>query len=265
MTSIDTLHTLIGLLDLTTLYAIDTTDDIRALCKRASHPMPEHNAPPVAAVCVFPNFVPIAVDALAGSSVLVASVATAFPHGQSPLSVRLAEIEWAVAHGANEIDVVINRGLVRSGKLTDMAAEIREMALLCAHASPEITIKVILETCELGTLDQVRIVSEYVLSALHLARCTNPFLKTSTGKGAAGAQLDSARVMIETIRGHAQTTGHTVGFKAAGGVRTLSESLSYFDLVQSVLGSEAISPQRFRIGASSLLDDLCTHLAQQSE
>ncbi|MCA9278877.1 MAG: deoxyribose-phosphate aldolase [Phycisphaeraceae bacterium] len=263
MPDIDSIHHLISVLDLTTLNAIDTETDVRALCQRAATPSLEHKAPPVAAVCVFPNFVPAAKETLAGSMVRVACVASMFPHGQSPLSVRLAEVEWAVANGADEIDIVINRGLARSGDLITIAREVREMASRCAHADSEATIKVILETCELNSLDLVCSVSEHVLSALHLANCHGAFLKTSTGKGAAGAELDSARVMLEAIRDHTKATGHVVGFKAAGGVRTKKDAATYLDLVRDVLGNEATTPARFRLGASSLLNDLCTHLSLQ--
>jgi len=231
-------------MDLTTLRGTDTPEDVRALCERAVRPGP--GVGPVAAVCVYPQLAPIAVARLRGTGVLVASVAGGFPAGLTPLEARVLEIRHAVACGVDEVDVVLNRSLVRSGNL-DRA---REELAAEREAAGDRTLKVILETGELKRLDLVRSASLVAMAA------GADFLKTSTGTIAAGASLPAAVCMLDAIAAFAAATGRRVGFKAAGGIRSPRAALSYLVATREVLGADCLTPDRVRLGASSLLDAL---------
>ena len=233
--------------DLTTLEGSDTPGKVRQLAAKAKRPAPsDPSVPPVAALCIYPRLVPIAVAALEGSGVGVASVATAFPSGQSSLEVRLREIEQAVADGATEIDIVISRGAFLAG---DDGAVFEEVTA-SKEAAGDAHVKVILETGELGTYDRVRRASLISMAA------GADFIKTSTGKLPVSATLPTGLVMAEAIRDYVDATGRRVGLKVAGGIRSAKDALRYLVIVNETLGDEWLSPDLFRIGASSLLNDL---------
>ena len=234
----------IACMDLTTLEGKDTPDKVRGLCARGIAPAP--GVPSVAAICVYPNLVGDAARAVAGSSVKVASVATAFPSGLSPLDIKLRETREAVEAGAHEIDMVIDRGLFLAGRYDDVFAEIVAVKDACGPAA----LKVILEAGELGSYQAVRRASDIALAA------GADFIKTSTGKIGISSTPGIALVMCEAIRDHARETGRLAGLKLAGGIRTTKSALGYLALVNETLGPAWLVPDRFRIGASSLLDDL---------
>ena len=235
---------LVACLDLTTLEGKDTPQRIESLCARARRPAPGLRA--VAAVCVYPSHVATAKAALTGSGVRVASVATAFPSGQAPLDVKLAETRAAIAAGADEIDMVIDRGRFLCG---DDAAVVREIELVKA-ACEGAALKVILEAGELGSYVSIRRASDLALVA------GADFIKTATGKIGVGSTPPIALVMCEAIRDHERRTGRAAGLKLAGGVRTAKSALGYLALVHETLGDAWMRPSRFRIGASALLDEL---------
>jgi deoxyribose-phosphate aldolase len=231
-------------IDLTTLEGRDTPERVRSLCGRAREP--GAGAPSVAAVCVYPNLVAVAKAALAGSGVLVASVAGAFPSGLSTLAVKRADAEAALAAGADEIDMVIDRGAFLAGDDALVAAEIRALKGVCGA----VHLKVILEVGELGSYDAVRRASDLALAA------GADTIKTSTGKIGVNATLPATLVMAEAIRDFARATGERRGLKVAGGVRTTKSAIAYLALVDEILGDPWLDPALFRIGASSLVDDL---------
>ena len=233
--------------DLTTLEGADTPGKVRALCGKAVRPDPtDPEVPPVAAVCVYPDLVGTAVAALAGSRVGVASVATAFPSGRAALEVKLADVRSAVADGATEIDMVIDRGAFLAGRFAQVAEEIRAVKAACGSAH----LKVILETGELATLDNVN-------RASWLAMWSGAdFIKTSTGKTSPAATRPVILVMLQAVRDHADATGRRVGVKAAGGIRTAKDAVRYLVLVHEVAGPAWLTPDLWRFGASSLLNDL---------
>jgi deoxyribose-phosphate aldolase len=234
-------------MDLTTLEGRDSEGRVRSLCAKAINPAPHlPDVPSVAAVCVYPNLVPIAKDALKGSGVKVASVATAFPSGLSSLEVKLADTQAALDAGADEIDMVIDRGAFLEGRLRDVFDEIVAVKRVCR----DVHLKVILETGELGTYDNVRRASDLALEA------GADVIKTSTGKVGTNATFPVALAMCEAIREHARRTGRRVGLKVAGGCRTTKQALTYLVIVKETLGDGWLNPDLFRIGASSLLDDL---------
>jgi deoxyribose-phosphate aldolase len=244
----------IALTDLTTLEGKDSPEKVRALCRKARRPDPARDdVPPVAAVCVYPRLVATARAALAGSPVQVASVATAFPSGQSSLATRLAEVEEAVAAGAHEVDMVISRGAFLSGRYALVAEEIREVKAACGAAH----LKVILETGELETYDNVRAAAE-----LAIANGAD-FVKTSTGKVAPAATMGVTLVLLEAVREHWRATGRAVGVKAAGGIRSAKQALHYLVMVKETMGDDWLRPERFRFGASTLLDDLLLQVRKQ--
>lgn len=244
----------IALTDLTTLEGKDSEEKVRALCRKARRPDPARaDVPPVAAVCVYPRLVATARAALAGSPVRVASVATAFPSGQASLELRLADVEEAVAAGAHEVDMVISRGAFLAGRFAQVGEEIREVKEACGAAQ----LKVILETGELETYDNVRAAAE-----LALANGAD-FLKTSTGKVAPAATMGVTLVLLEAVREHFRATGRVVGVKAAGGIRTAKSALHYLVMVKETLGDEWLCAERFRFGASTLLDDLLMQIRKQ--
>jgi deoxyribose-phosphate aldolase len=244
----------VAVMDLTTLEGADTPGKVEALCAKARRPDPgDPSVPPVAAVCVYPALVAVAKAALAGSGVRVASVATAFPSGQSSLRVRLADVEDAVAAGADEIDMVINRGAFLTGRHREVFDEI----VAVKEAAGTAHLKVILETGELGAYDNVRRASVLAMAA------GADFIKTSTGKVQPAATLPVALVMLEAIRDFHERTGRAVGFKPAGGVRTAKQAIQHLILVNETLGPEWLTPERYRIGASSLLNDCLMQLAKE--
>jgi deoxyribose-phosphate aldolase len=234
----------VACMDLTTLEGKDTPGKVRGLCARAI--APGAGAPSVAAICVYPNLVAEAVRALAGSTVKVASVATAFPSGLSSLDIKLRDTREAVAAGADEIDMVIDRGLFLAGHDDAVLAEIRAVKDACGSA----TLKVILEAGELGSYAAIRRASDLALAG------GADFIKTATGKIGISSTPAIALVMCEAIRDHARATGRDAGLKLAGGIRTTKAALGYLALVNETLGPAWLTPERFRIGASSLLDDL---------
>jgi deoxyribose-phosphate aldolase len=234
----------IGMVDLTTLEGNDTPGKVRGLCAKAMHPDPF--APPVAAVCVYPDLVETAVTALRGSTVAVASVATAFPSGRAAITTKLADVRDAVAAGAGEIDMVIDRGAFLTGRYQQVFEEIVAVKANCGSAH----LKVILETGELVTLDNVRRASWLALLA------GGDFIKTSTGKIAPAATPPVALVMLAAVRDFAAATGDRRGVKLAGGIRTTKEAVRYLVMVKETAGEQWLTPTLFRFGASSLLNDL---------
>jgi len=240
--------------DLTTLEGTDSPASVRQLASKAMRPAPsDHSIPHVAALCIYPRLVPAAAEALGGSGVAVASVATAFPSGQSAFELRVAEIERAHADGASEIDSVISRGALLAGDDDAVYDEVAAAQKACGDAQ----LKVILETGELGSYDRVRRASLIAMAA------GADFIKTSTGKIAPAATLPVALVMAEAIRDFADLSGRPVGLKVAGGIRNAKDALRYLVLVNETLGPDWLTPERFRIGASSLLNDLLMQIDKQ--
>ena len=243
----------ISMIDLTTLEGQDTPGKVRALCAKAKRPDPaDPTAPMVAAVCVYPDLAHVAAAELAGSGVHVASVATAFPSGRTSLDVKLADVKYAVAAGADEVDMVIDRGAFLAGRYLDVFEEIVAVRAACdpAGQAGRAHLKVILETGELVTLDNVRRASWLAMLA------GADFIKTSTGKVTPAATLPVTMVMLEAVRDFRETHGRQVGVKAAGGIRTAKDAIRYLVLVNETAGEDWLDPQWFRIGASSLLNDL---------
>ncbi|TQN30981.1 deoxyribose-phosphate aldolase [Haloactinospora alba] len=237
----------IRMVDLTTLEGSDTAGKVRAMSAKAARPDPASpDVPSVGAVCVYPDLVGTAVSALAGTGVRVASVATAFPSGRAEREVKLADARTAVAAGADEVDMVIDRGAFLAGDYRAVYEEIAAVREVCAAAS----LKVILETGELATFDNVR---RAAWLAMHAGA---DFIKTSTGKVSPAATLPTTLVMLEAVRDHAATAGRRVGVKPAGGIRTTKDAFRNLVLVNEVAGSAWLGPERFRLGASSLLNDL---------
>jgi deoxyribose-phosphate aldolase len=240
--------------DLTTLEGQDTPGKVAALCSKAIRPDPsDPNVPSVAAVCVFPNLVPTAVERLAGSGVKVASVATYFPSGQAPLDVKVREVEDVVAMGADEVDMVIDRGAFLSGRYAKVFDEIVQVKVACGDAH----LKVILEVAELGTYDNVRRASLLAMAA------GGDFIKTSTGKLPGAATLPVQLVMLEAIRDVYEETGRKVGMKPAGGIRNSKNAIQYLVQVHETLGPDWLTPDLYRIGASSLVNDILMQLRTQ--
>jgi len=237
----------IRMVDLTTLEGADTPGKVRALAAKALRPDPaDPNCPSVGAVCVYPAMVPYVYEVLKGSGVHLASVATAFPSGQAPLDVKLADTRDAVAAGADEIDMVISRGSFLAG---DYSAVFDEIVAVKEAAGPA-HLKVILETGELGTYDNVRRASWLAMLA------GADFIKTSTGKVPVAATLPVTLVMLEAVRDFRAQTGRQVGVKPAGGIRTTKDAVKYLVLINETAGDDWLSPDWFRFGASSLLNDL---------
>ncbi|AXK32719.1 deoxyribose-phosphate aldolase [Streptomyces armeniacus] len=242
----------IRMVDLTTLEGADTPGKVRALAAKARRPDPaDRSVPHAAAVCVYPDLVGVAVRALRGSGVGVASVATAFPAGRAPLEVKLLDTRQAVADGADEIDMVIDRGAFLAGDYRKVHDEIAAVKEACARPGGGAAhLKVILETGELETYDNVRRASWLAM------RAGADFIKTSTGKVAPAATLPVTLVMLEAVRDFRAATGRQVGVKPAGGIRTAKDALRLLVLVNETAGPDWLDPAWFRIGASSLLNDL---------
>ncbi|MBO0771411.1 MAG: deoxyribose-phosphate aldolase [Actinobacteria bacterium] len=248
------LDTAVRMVDLTTLEGADTPGKVRGLCAKARRPDPDDPAvPPVAAVCVYPDLAGLARQELSGSPVAVASVATAFPSGRASLAVKLADVAEAVAAGADEVDMVIDRGAFLAGRYAQVYEEVRAVREACGGAH----LKVILETGELATLDNVA-------RAAWLAMLAGAdFIKTSTGKVSPAATPPVALVMLAAVRDYAAASGRQVGVKVAGGIRTAKDAIRYLVLVREIAGTEWLTPARFRIGASSLLNDLLMQRRKQ--
>jgi len=246
----------VSMVDLTTLEGKDSPEKVRSLCRKAARPDPaDDTVPRAAAVCVYPALVGVARAALAGSGVKVASVATGFPSGQYPLEVRLDDVRRAVEAGADEVDMVISRGAFLAGDFGRVRDEVARTKEACAGAH----LKVILETGELETYDAVRYASDL---ALHAGLTEHDFIKTSTGKVAPAATMGVTLVMLEAIRDFHAETGVRIGMKPAGGIRNAKQALHYLAMVAETLGEAWLTPELFRFGASSLLDDLLMQLGR---
>lgn len=244
----------VRVIDLTTLEGQDTPGKVTALCAKAMRPDPaDPEVPAVAAVCVYPSLVAVARSRLAGSAVKVASVATAFPSGQSLADLKVAEARAAVELGADEVDMVIDRGAFLSGRYGTVYDEIVAVREACAGAH----LKVILETGELGTYDNVR------RAALLAIAAGADFVKTSTGKISPGATLPVTLCLLEAVRDVYIETGHVVGIKAAGGIRVSKQAVQYLVLLLETLGPDWMTPERFRLGASSLLNDVLMQIRKE--
>src|SRR6266513_2356380 len=240
--------------DLTTLEGADTPGKVAALASKATRPDPsDQNVPSVAAVCVYPNLVPPAVERVRGSGVKVASVATAFPSGQSPLEAKLEEVRWVVEQGADEVDMVLDRGAFHAGRYAKVYDEIVRVK----EASGDAHLKVILEVSELGTYDNVRRASLLAMAA------GADFIKTSTGKLPGAATLPVTLCMLEAIRDVYEENGRMVGMKPAGGVRTAKNAIQYIVQVHETLGPDWLTPDLYRIGASTLLNDVLMQLRKE--
>jgi len=246
----------VSMVDLTTLEGKDTPGKVASLCQKALRPHDLPDRPAVAAVCVYPAMVKHAAKHVKGSSVKIASVATAFPSGQAPLKTRLAEVRQAVGDGADEIDMVINRGAFLSGEIGLVRDEISAVLEACGGA----TLKVILETSELVTYDNIRAASFLAMSVLR----PGDFIKTSTGKTSSNATLANNQVMLEAIRDHFLATGVEIAMKPAGGIRTAKQALHFLVAVKETLGDAWLTNTRYRFGASALLNDLLRQLVTQS-
>ncbi len=244
----------IRMMDLTTLEGKDTPGKVRALSAKAMHPLPgDPSIPHVAAICVYPALVADARDALKGSGVHVASVATGFPSGQTFREIKLAETRLAVEAGADEIDMVIDRNAFLAGDYQAVFEEIVAVKEACGEAH----LKVILETGELETYDNVRRASVLAMAA------GADFIKTSTGKIQPAATLPVGLVMMEAARDFERQTGREIGIKAAGGIRTAKEAVQYLVVLYETLGPRWMRPERFRFGASSLLNDVLMQIEKE--
>jgi deoxyribose-phosphate aldolase len=242
----------IRMVDLTTLEGQDTPGKVRALASKAMRPDPsDPTCPPAAAVCVYPDMVATAKETLGDSGVNVAAVATAFPSGRAALDVKLADTRDAVEAGADEIDMVIDRGAFLSGRYLQVFEEIVAVREACARPDGRSAhLKVIFETGELQTYDNVRRASWLAMMA------GADFIKTSTGKVQPAATLPVTLVMLEAVRDYRETTGQMVGVKPAGGIRTSKDAIKYLVMVNEVAGADWLDPHWFRFGASTLLNDL---------
>ena len=249
------LEMILSMIDLTTLEGMDTVKKVEQLCYKATHLHNQiPNLPNVAAVCVYPNMVRTASNALKGSDVLVASVATAFPSGNSTLPIKINDTKEAIENGANEVDMVISRGKFHSGEYNYVFDEIAAIKDVCGENS---RLKVILETGELGDYDHIRMASEIAINA------GADFIKTSTGKISPAATLPITLVMLEAIKDHYYKTGKMVGMKPAGGISNAKLALQYLMLVKETLGNLWLDKHWFRFGASSLANDVLMQIAKQ--
>ncbi|MDQ6631761.1 MAG: deoxyribose-phosphate aldolase [Verrucomicrobiota bacterium] len=247
----------ISMMDLTTLEGKDTPGKVAYLCRKALQPIePKYNTPSCAAVCVYPNLVRYARKFLGENSpVHVASVATGFPSGQIPVRVKLEETRRAVSDGADEIDMVIDRGAFLAGDYAKVSDEITAIKEACGPAH----LKVILETGELVTYDNVRLASQIAMEA------GADFIKTSTGKINPAATIPVTLVMLEAIRDYFFATGVRIGMKPAGGIRTAKQSLAYLVMVKETLGDDWLTPDLFRFGASTLVNDVLQQIVKTVE
>ena len=249
------LYMALNMIDLTTLEGADTDEKVKQLCFKAHHlhdEIPE--LPTTAAVCVYPNFVKLAVNELKGTCVKVASVATAFPSGQSSAEIKLLDVKMAVDNGADEVDMVISRGKFHSGEYNFVFDEIAMIKEACGK---NVRLKVILETGEIGTLDKVRQASDIAMYA------GADFIKTSTGKIKPAATLPVTLVMLEAIRDYYYKTGIMIGMKPAGGISNSKLALHYLLMVKETLGGKWLTNEYFRFGASSLANDVLLQIVKQ--
>lgn len=245
----------LNMIDLTTLEGADTDEKVKQLCFKAHHLHDElPGLPTTAAVCVYPNFVKLAVNELKGTGVKVASVATAFPSGQSSVEIKLLDTKIAVDNGADEVDMVISRGKFHSGEYNFVFDEIAMIKEACGK---NVRLKVILETGEIGTLDKVRQASDIAMYA------GADFIKTSTGKIKPAATLPVTLVMLEAIRDYYYKTGIMIGMKPAGGISNSKLALQYLLMVKETLGGKWLNNEYFRFGASSLANDVLLQIAKQ--
>jgi deoxyribose-phosphate aldolase len=249
------LHLALSMIDLTTLEGKDTVGKVKQMCYKAQH-IADHlsNLPQVAAVCVYPNHVKTAKLSLGNSGIKVASVATAFPSGNSSRKIKLEDTKMAVSHGADEVDMVISRGEFLSGNYNFVFDEIAAIKEACQHAR----LKVILETGELSTLDNIRKASDIAMAA------GADFIKTSTGKIQPAATMPVTFVMLQAILDFYEATGRMVGMKPAGGISTAKASLQYLVMLYETLGEKWMSNEWFRFGASSLANDIIMQLAKEA-
>ena len=232
-------------IDNTTLNGTDTESGVETFCRRTME-MRLNDGTGVASVCVYPLFVGVAKKALEGSGIKVVSVAGAFPHGQLPLRLKVEEVRQAVGDGADEVDIVLNRGLLLAGMEEEVRNEVAQMKEACGDK----VLKVILEVCELPSPTLIRRASELAMEG------GADFIKTSTGKGAGGATPDAAGIMLEAIANYVKIYKKRVGFKAAGGIRKPEEALLYAELCKKIMGDNYISNETFRIGASRLTEEI---------
>lgn len=248
------IDTAISMVDLTTLEGMDTPGKVKAMCAKALRPDPtDITCPSVAAVCVYGDLVPTAREAV-GDRIHVAAVATAFPSGRASMDVKLMDTKEAVAAGADEIDMVINRGAFLAGDYNRVQDEIAAVVEACGDA----TLKVILETSELETYDHIRAASFLALRVIR----PGDFIKTSTGKTGANATLANNQVMLEAIRDHYFATGDAMAMKPAGGIKSAKQALHFLVAVKETLGDAWLNNRRYRFGASSLLNDLLRQLVK---
>ncbi len=260
------LYAALTMLDLTTLEGMDTPGKVRQLCSKARNPVPAQmfaelsknknvpTIPSVAAVCVYPNLVPHAKEFLAGTKIKIAAVSTAFPSGQAPEDVKLLDVKRAVQFGADEIDMVIDRGAFLSGNYQKVFDEIVKVKDICGE---RVHLKVILETGELKTFDHVRFASDMAMEA------GADFIKTSTGKVTPAATMPVTLVMLQAIADYYDRTGRMVGMKPAGGIRTAKQAIHYLCMVNETLGREWLTADWFRFGASVLLNDILRQIFKQ--
>ncbi|HNP33467.1 MAG TPA: deoxyribose-phosphate aldolase [Flavobacterium sp.] len=245
----------LNMIDLTTLEGADTDEKVKQLCFKAHHLADDiPGLPTTAAVCVYPNFVKLAVNELKGTGVKVAAVATAFPSGQSSSEIKLLDTKMAVDNGADEVDMVISRGKFHSG---DYNFVFDEIAMIKEACGKNVRLKVILETGEIGTLDKVRQASDIAMYA------GADFIKTSTGKIKPAATLPVTLVMLEAIRDYYYKTGVIIGMKPAGGISNSKLALQYLLMVKETLGGKWLNNEYFRFGASSLANDVLLQIAKQ--
>ena len=253
---VQALKMILSMIDLTTLEGKDSPGKIKQLCYKAAHLHDQHpGLPEVAAICVYPNMVSVAKVALAGTNIKVASVATGFPSGMTTLSAKLKEVRSVVDNGAEEVDMVISRGKFLSGDLEYVGDEVAKIKDACGEAK----LKVILETGELITLDNVRRASDLVMHA------GADFIKTSTGKINPAATPVIVLTMLEAIRDHYLQTGHKIGMKPAGGINTAKQGIQYLVMVRETLGQTWLTPDLFRFGASSLANDVLMQIIKQNQ
>jgi len=251
----DALNTVLSMIDLTTLEGKDSPGKVKQLCYKAAHLHDQFpNLPSVAAICVYPTMVPIAKETLEGTNINVASVATAFPSGMASLEYKLEEVKMVVTAGADEVDMVISRGKFLQGEYNYVADEIAQVKEACGEAH----LKVILETGELVTLDNVRLASDIAMEA------GADFIKTSTGKVSPAATPPVVLVMLEAIRDYYKKTGKKIGMKPAGGISKSKLAIQYLVMVKETLGLDWLNADLFRFGASSLANDVLMQIVKQS-
>lgn len=245
----------LNMIDLTTLEGKDTEGKVKQLCYKAKHLHDELDLPTVAAVCVYPNMVSVAKSALKGSAIKVASVATAFPSGMSNMKVKLEDTHMAIEGGADEVDMVISRGKFHQGEYAYVADEISTIKEACN----KVTLKVILETGELGTPDKIRLASDIAIQS------GADFIKTSTGKISPAATMPTTLLMLEAIKDHYLRTGKMIGMKPAGGISDAKTALHYLVMVKETLGVDWLTNKLFRFGASRLANDIILQLLKQEK